>query len=266
MATSESDIRKGVSVLLNQYGTLTTNEVKKLLETVILFDDDDKEPSNTRNEPKIMQRIGNVVSHQKSEIETYYDTYSIDKTVKPARWSILVGLKSDQTLKVITDAEIKRRTEIRTKFLPKKIDWLGLNGRRTELGRLGEEFVIRYETERILGFAPQDTDRLIHLSDVQGDGAGFDIISLNVDGTDRYIEVKTTKGSLDTPFYMTENERLYFDLHKNEGDLFIYRVYNFDEATRKGNVEVIPASKLISDYRFDPISYKVIKKTSAHIY
>lgn len=182
MATSESDIRKGVSVLLNQYGTLTTNEVKKLLETVIPFDDDDKEPSNTRNEPKIMQRIGNVVSHQKSEIETYYDTYSIDKTVKPARWSILVGLKSDQTLKVITDAEIKRRTEIRTKFLPKKIDWLGLNGRRTELGRLGEEFVIRYETERILGFAPQDTDRLIHLSDVQGDGAGFDIISLNVDG------------------------------------------------------------------------------------
>ncbi|TVW82206.1 DUF3883 domain-containing protein, partial [Streptococcus pneumoniae] len=130
------------------------------------------------------------------------------------------------------------------------MDWLGLNGRRTELGRLGEEFVIRYETERILGFAPQDTDRLIHLSDVQGDGAGFDIISLNVDGTDRYIEVKTTKGSLDTPFYMTENERLYFDLHKNEGDLFIYRVYNFDKATRKGNVEVIPASKLISDYRF----------------
>ncbi|EFQ58064.1 hypothetical protein HMPREF9176_2295 [Streptococcus downei F0415] len=65
MATSESDIRKGVSVLLNQYGTLTTNDVKKLLETVIPFDDDDNEPSNTRNEPKIMQRIGNVVSHQK---------------------------------------------------------------------------------------------------------------------------------------------------------------------------------------------------------
>ena len=31
MATSESDIRKGVSVLLNQYGTLTTNEVKKII-------------------------------------------------------------------------------------------------------------------------------------------------------------------------------------------------------------------------------------------
>ncbi len=265
MATSESDIRKGVTVLLNQYGTLTTDQVKKLLCTVIPFDDDDNEYSNSRNEPKIMQRIGNVVSHQKELTQTYFDSYYIDKNVHPARWSALVGLKSNKTLNVITEKEIKRRSEIRTRFCPKKIDWQGLNGRHTELGRLGEELVIRYETERILGFAPQDTDRIIHLSDVQGDGAGFDIISLNEDGTDRYIEVKTTKGSLDTPFYMTENERLYFELHKDEGDLFIYRVYNFDDTTRKGNIEVIPASKLLTDYEFDPISYKVFKKGLVHI-
>lgn len=54
MATSESDIRKGVSVLLNQYGTLDTTEVKKLLNTVISFDKDDNEPSLTRSEPKII--------------------------------------------------------------------------------------------------------------------------------------------------------------------------------------------------------------------
>lgn len=135
-----------------------------------------------------------------------------------------------------------------------------MNGSRTELGRLGEEFIIRYETERILNFAPEDADRIIHLSDVQGDGAGFDIISLNEDGSDRYIEVKTTKGNLDTPFYMTENERLYFELHKEEGDLFIYRVYNFDETTRKGELEIIPAETLFTEYQFDPISYKVFKK------
>ena len=95
-----------------------------------------------------------------------------------------------------------------------------MNGRRTRFGLLGEEFVIRYETKRILGFAPQDTDRIIHLSEEQGDGAGFDIISLNINGTERYIEVKTTSGGLTTPFYMTENERNYFDIHKNEENLF----------------------------------------------
>ena len=59
---------------------------------------------------------------------------------------------------------------------------------------------------------------------------------------------------------MTENERAYFELHKNEGDLFIYRVYNFDEINKTGKIEVIPADKLFTDYNFDPISYKVTKK------
>lgn len=169
-------------------------------------------------------------------------------------------MKSNGTLETITETEIKRRQNLRTQFIPKKIDWQGLNGRQTELGRSGEDFVIRYETKRILNFAPQDASRLIHLSEEQGDGAGFDIISLNDNGSERYIEVKTTKGSLDTPFYMTENERAYFYLHKDEGDLFIYRVYNFDEATRRDVIEIIPASDLFTDYNFDPVSYKVTKR------
>ncbi|WP_103585388.1 DUF3883 domain-containing protein [Campylobacter concisus] len=260
MATSESDIRKGVSILLNRYGSLNTTEVKKLLETVILFDSDDNEMSKTRNEPLIIQRIGNIVSHQKEKQKIYYDTYIIDKKFKPAKWSILTGLKSKKTLSVITNKEIKRRKEIGKKFNPKKIDWQELNGRRTRFGLLGEEFVIRYETKRILGFAPQDTDRIIHLSEEQGDGAGFDIISLNINGTERYIEVKTTSGGLTTPFYMTENERNYFDIHKNEENLFIYRVYNFDEKKCTGNIEIIPALKLFTDYNFDPVTYKVTMK------
>lgn len=262
MATSESDIRKGVSVLLNQYGTLDTTEVKKLLNTVISFDKDDNEPSLTRSEPKIIQRIGNVVSHQIETVKIYYDTYQIDKSVKPAQWSILTGLKSNNTLHVITDSEIKKRQNLRQQFIPKKIDWIGLNGRRTELGRLGEAYVIRYETNRVLQFAEYDADRIIHLSDEQGDGAGFDIISINENGSERFIEVKTTKGSLDTPFYMTENERAYFKLYKDEGDLFIYRVYNFDEIRKVGKLEIIPADKLFTDYQFDSISYKVTKKGS----
>lgn len=65
MATSESDIRTAVSLLLRQYGSLTTSEVKELLNTVMPFDNDDMQPSRTRAEPLITQRIGNIVSHQK---------------------------------------------------------------------------------------------------------------------------------------------------------------------------------------------------------
>ena len=43
------------------------------------------------------------------------------------------------------------------------------------------------------------------ISKEQGDGAGFDILSRNANGTDRYIEVKTTKLGELTPIYMTRN-------------------------------------------------------------
>lgn len=66
MATTENDIRVGVILLLKQYGSLTTNEVKDLLDTVMKFDEDDLLPSPSRsNETLIKQRIGNIVSHQK---------------------------------------------------------------------------------------------------------------------------------------------------------------------------------------------------------
>lgn len=262
MATSESEIRKGVSVLLSQYGTLNTTEVKQLLDTVIPFDEDDLQPSQTRSEPLIIQRIGNIVSHQSENLKIYNDTYSIDKSVKPAIWSILTGLKSNNTLKQISDAQRKVKQNIRSQFSPKKIDWTTVNSSRSELGRMGEEFAVRYETNRVLAFAPQDADRIIHLSIEQGDGAGFDIISLNEDGSERYIEVKTTVGGLDTPFYMSENERAFFDLHKDIGDLYIYRIYNFDTINKKGELKIISADILFSDYKFDPISYKVTKKYS----
>ncbi len=257
MATSESDIRKAVSLLLRQYGSLTTSEVKSLLNTVMPFDNDDMQPSKTRAEPLITQRIGNVVSHQKEGTRIYDETYIIDKTVKPATWSILVGLQSQNTIDRIPDEEVQRRKAIRRSFKPQKIDWQALNHRRTELGRLGEEFVMRYETNNVFQFAPNDLDRVIHLSEEQGDGAGFDIMSINYDGTDRYIEVKTTQGSADTPFYMTENERAYFEINRFENSSFIYRVFDFDVNTRMGRVIVISAEELFSTYSFDPISYKV---------
>ena len=89
MATSESEIRNAVSLLLRQHGSLTTTEVKNLLHTVVNFDGEDMQMSETRlAEPLIMQRIGNVVSHQIENI-AIYNNYSIDKTVKPAVWSII---------------------------------------------------------------------------------------------------------------------------------------------------------------------------------
>lgn len=260
MATTEDDIRKGVSVLLSQYGSLNTSEVKKLLDTVIPFDDDDKLPSPTRAEPLIIQRIGNVVSHQKETVKVYMGMYQIDKSTQPAIWTLMQGLESMGTLEKLDAVEIERKKNKRSQFVPRKIDWQGLNDTRSELGDQGEQFVMRYETNRVLQFAPNDVCRIIQLSKEQGDGAGYDILSLNDDGTERYIEVKTTKGNLDTPFYMTENEKNFFELNMNEKNWFIYRVYNFGQVNKQPKIEIISAKELLSNYNFDPVSYKVTRK------
>lgn len=260
MPTSESDIVKAAPLLLKQYGSLTTSEVKQLLHTVIPFDKEDLKPSKSRpSERSIDQKIGNVVSHQAPNTVVAYeqDTYVIDKTVKPAVWSILTGLKSNGTLDTISKQEAKKRKTRKRSFQPRKIEWDDINDSRSELGRLGEEFVIRYETNEVLKFAPMDTDRIIHLSEEQGDGAGFDIISLNRDGSDKYIEVKTTEGKIDTPFYMTSNELAFFKMNKDLNNTYLYRVYNFDKTKGEGKVKIIPAKDLISKYEFDPISFKV---------
>jgi hypothetical protein len=44
------------------------------------------------------------------------------------------------------------------------------------------------------------------ISDEDGDGAGYDIGSYEVDGSPKLIEVKTTMGSALTPFFITSNE------------------------------------------------------------
>ena len=68
------------------------------------------------------------------------------------------------------------------------------------------------------------TDKVEWVSKDVGDGAGFDILSKNKNGTDKYIEVKTTKLTEETPIFVTRNE-LKFSI-KNEKNYFLYRLFN----------------------------------------
>lgn len=226
----------------------------------MVFDEEDMQPSLSRKgEAKIAQKIGNIISHQDADVHTYYNSYIIDKTVYPAVWSILTGLESQNTLNKISNEEtVERKREQRQRyFKPRKIDWAKLNEHRTVLGLLGEEFAMKHEEERVSCFASEDVKRVIHVSKELGDGAGFDILSIDEDGNEIYIEVKTTEGRIDAPFYMTANEYSFFDIHKYKNNSFIYRIYDFDKENNEGKVHVISAKDLFLQYGFDSMSYKV---------
>lgn len=96
------------------------------------------------------------------------------------------------------------------------------------------------------------------MSRLQGDGLGYDISSINDDGSPRYIEVKTTSGDFNQPFYMSKNERHFFEEY--EDSAFIYRVYNFNRETRRGDVRIISQSELFSNFNFDTITWQVTPK------
>lgn len=206
--------------------------MKNKLHEVLEYNQEDREKSASHNEIKILQRIGNiVVSHQVGEQKIYSEGFILDKKYVPARFTEVVGIGDSKNK--ISRKQVNLRKKKSKIFQRRRVDWRGLREENNDLGNLGEEFVLEYEQERVSTFDLTSVISVLHLSKLQGDGLGYDISSINDDGTIRRIEVKTTSGDLNTPFYMSENEKLFFETYKDES-VYLYRVYEFDKLTRRG--------------------------------
>jgi hypothetical protein len=91
--------------------------------------------------------------------------------------------------------------------LIRRFDPAANDARNRALGRAGEEFVLNIERRRLetagqAGLA----GRIRWVSQEDGDGAGYDILSFDPSGAERLLEVKTTRGAVRTPFFVTRNE------------------------------------------------------------
>ena len=258
MEHTEAQIRRAIKPLLTVYGELNTSEVKSLLHKVLTFDAEDNIPSVTRNEPLILQRIGNIVAHQKDTVKVYDEGFIVDKSITPAKFSLLNPISNT----VIQPNEVTTIKEKTNRFTARKVDWEKVRDRNNEIGDQGEEFILEFEIDRLVETLSLERTKAMqnvqHLSRLQGDGLGFDISSINDDGSPRYIEVKTTSGDFNQPFFMSENERRFFEEYGEAA--FIYRVYNFNKETRHGDVRIITSSELFSDFTFDATTWKVTPK------
>jgi hypothetical protein len=63
-----------------------------------------------------------------------------------------------------------------------------------------------------------------------GDGAGYDVLSFDLSGRQRLLEVKTTNGSSRTPFFITRNEHALAT--ERPADWCIYRFHLFAKEPR----------------------------------
>ncbi len=108
---------------------------------------------------------------------------------------------------------------------PVKVNYLELEQANQTVGRTGESIALEYERWRLIHAGKESlADKIEWVSQTQGDGLGYDILSRNTNGTDRYIEVKSTKLTKEAPFYFSPLE---YDFSKKQSSSFyLYRVFN----------------------------------------
>lgn len=63
-----------------------------------------------------------------------------------------------------------------------------------------EEYRLRSAGEKVLA------NCIKHVAKSKDDGLGYDILSFETSGQERFIEVKTTAFAKETPFYASRNE------------------------------------------------------------
>jgi len=106
-----------------------------------------------------------------------------------------------------------------------------------EIGELGELFVIEQEKKRLVSAGRSDlAQKIIHISKEFGDSAGYDILSYNINGDEKMIEVKTTAGNISDDFFLTENEYRSMNINDN---YYIYRVFNYGKEENTGQIKEI---------------------------
>lgn len=126
------------------------------------------------------------------------------------------------------------------------------------LGDRGEKIVMMAEIDRVvqeLSISKKEAEKKVVRKSLESDSYGYDILSLNPDGSKRYIEVKATTGIVgNLDFYYTINE--YETAKKYGENYYLYIVYAIK--TSKPKIWVlqnpfIDSSKL----NMTPVKFKV---------
>lgn len=141
---------------------------------------------------------------------------------------------------VLTIVDAPKKTKNPNLSKPNLIrkDFIQIEIENKKLGNIGELFILKYEKQKLKNKNLHDLAKKVkHISKEEGDGAGYDILSYNADGTEKKIEVKTTRGDINRPFYITRNELETSKSEKNH--FYLYRVFDFDPVKNKGKCYII---------------------------
>jgi len=161
-----------------------------------------------------------------------------------------MGVNFDYWIEPVPEPSTISEASVHRRFLPEKRDYVAREARNRALGLAGEELVLSYEQQRLeRNGCGSLAGKVEHVSVKRGDGLGYDILSFETDGRERFIEVKTTAFAKATPFYISRNEVEFSRVASERYHL--YRLFEFRTKPRMFCLEGDMKNRL----RLDPVSY-----------
>lgn len=137
------------------------------------------------------------------------------------------------------------------------VDFYGKAKEQKDIGDAGEALVKQREINFLKEKGLHEKASLVQ---IVKDGKGYDILSFDENGNEKYVEVKTTTGNEHSPFFLSDNEVEF--MRSNENQYYIYRVYNYDKENNFAEYFEL-TDNVENQLIMEPTHYKVlIKKTN----
>lgn len=172
--------------------------------------------------PNIQQSLADAV-------ERYLDANPLLVFEEPA--GPLVDL--DQVLEVPPppSGATRKRIEATVERIARKYNYAERDARNRKLGTLGEKLVLEREKRKLQRAGKERlAGEVRHVSEIDGDGVGYDIRSFEPSGEERLIEVKTTNGPATTDFFLSRVEQ---EVSVERADVWrLHRVHLFSASPR----------------------------------
>lgn len=188
------------------------------------------------------------------EVDTALDEAALKAVEKAAEYPIGIELNS-----IVVPPPVVMANAVREPRLPWtqrpifRRDYLERESRNRALGSAGESLVLEFEAHRLHSMGKgMLADRIEQISKSKGDACGFDILSFEPSGKERFIEVKTTAYAAETPFFLSKGE-VDFSAESQE-QYWLYRIFNFRDSPKMFHLY----GSVANTCRLDPVSYRAL--------
>lgn len=140
-----------------------------------------------------------------------------------------------------------------------KIDYSNRSKRFKRIGDRGEQIVLRAERQFLKKNGRNDLAELVDQISERDDSVGYDILSFELDGREKLIEVKSTLRKIgNSNVYLSANE---LQVAENEENYYFYIIY--EVGNKRPKIWKVKSSDLLNDNNIvkEPILYKLSMNT-----